>query len=100
MSVTAFETVVAIVLDSLFGSGLVLTVVYGYYRAQRKSSDAQDVWDLIPEWQYPGLHVASGGLTRGEQERAIQEVQELADELERQQSHEGDDEPSPYHSSL
>ena len=40
-----------------------------------------DVWDAIPSWQYEGRHVESGGLTRGEQEEALQEIQQQADEL-------------------
>lgn len=82
MSVTAFTIVVAIVLGSLSGIGLCLSVIYGYYRSKRKIAEAQNVWDLIPSWQYTGLHIASGGLTRDEQERAIQEVQELAQSLD------------------
>ncbi len=43
--------------------------------------DDSDVWNAIPSWQYGGRHVESGGLARGEQERALQEIQEQADEL-------------------
>ncbi|ELY48929.1 MULTISPECIES: hypothetical protein [Natronorubrum] len=45
--------------------------------------DDSDVWNAIPSWQYGGRHVESGGLARGEQERALQEIQEQADELSR-----------------
>lgn len=41
-----------------------------------------DVWNAIPSWQYDGRHVESGGLTRGEQESALREIQRRADELE------------------
>ena len=40
-----------------------------------------DVWDAIPSWQYEGRHVESGGLARGEQEQALQDIQQQADEL-------------------
>lgn len=42
---------------------------------------AGTVWDAIPSWQYEGRHVESGGLTRDEQEQALKEVQDEADEL-------------------
>lgn len=41
------------------------------------------VWDVIPSWQYTGRHVESGGLSREEQERALREVQDEADEISR-----------------
>ena len=41
-----------------------------------------NVWNTIPPWQYDGRHAESGGLTRGEQERALREIQQRADELE------------------
>ncbi|QSX00753.1 hypothetical protein [Haloterrigena alkaliphila] len=44
-----------------------------------------NVWNAIPPWQYDGRHVESGGLTRGEQERALHEIQRQADELDEQQ---------------
>ena len=44
-----------------------------------------NVWNAIPPWQYDGRHVESGGLTRGEQERALHEIQRQADELEERQ---------------
>ncbi|WP_436346456.1 hypothetical protein [Natronorubrum sp. FCH18a] len=49
-----------------------------------EGSDADgesDVWDAIPSWQYEGRHVESGGLARGEQEQALQDIQQRADEL-------------------
>ncbi|NGM68616.1 hypothetical protein G6M89_06265 [Natronolimnobius sp. AArcel1] len=50
----------------------------------RDGDDGGDssVWNAIPSWQYGGRHVESGGLARGEQEQALQEIQEQADELE------------------
>lgn len=38
------------------------------------------VWDAIPRWQYDGLHVESGGLTRSEQEAALADVERQAAE--------------------
>ncbi|AEH36170.1 hypothetical protein [Halopiger xanaduensis] len=43
--------------------------------------DDGTVWNAIPPWQYDGRHVESGGLARGEQTRALQEIQDEADEL-------------------
>ncbi|OIB55614.1 hypothetical protein [Natrialba sp. SSL1] len=40
------------------------------------------VWDAIPTWQYEGRHVESGGLARSEQEKALQDIQQQAAELE------------------
>jgi len=37
-------------------------------------------WNAIPDWQYDGRHVESGGLTRGEQEQALEEINEDAAE--------------------
>lgn len=36
------------------------------------------VWNAIPRRQYDGRHVESGGLARGEQEAAIEEIQQDA----------------------
>ncbi|WP_226482060.1 hypothetical protein [Natrinema amylolyticum] len=43
--------------------------------------DRSNVWDAIPPWQYGGRHVESGGIARGEQERALRDIQRRADEL-------------------
>lgn len=45
---------------------------------------ADDVWDLIPSWQYEGRHVESGGLSRDEQERSLADVQRQAEQVERE----------------
>lgn len=52
-------------------------------RGGREQADASTVWDAIPSWQYDGRHVESGGLTRNEQEQALEEIQEAAVEMER-----------------
>ncbi|MFC6953852.1 hypothetical protein [Halorubellus litoreus] len=48
------------------------------------SDDDGDVWEAIPGSQYDGRHAESGGLTRGEQEAAIADVQEQAAELDQE----------------
>lgn len=42
----------------------------------------ESVWDPVPGWQYLGRMVESGGITRLEQEEAVQEVEERAREIE------------------
>lgn len=37
-------------------------------------------WNAIPDWQYDGRHAESGGLSRGEQEQALQEIRDDAAE--------------------
>ncbi len=71
--------------------GMALTTFGGWLLAQRgqqsteQTAGAGSVWDVIPSWQYTGRHVESGGLTRDEQEQAIEEVQLNADALEHPQ---------------
>lgn len=43
--------------------------------------DGSNVWNAIPSDQYDGRHAESGGLARGEQERALRDIQHQADEL-------------------
>lgn len=52
--------------------------------ADRGDGDGAEsnVWNAIPPWQYNGRHAESGGLTRGEQEQALRDIQRQADELE------------------
>ena len=40
------------------------------------------VWDAIPGWQYDGRHAESGGIARGEQEKALSDVSRRADEID------------------
>jgi len=52
------------------------------------SSDDEDggsVWNAIPRRQYDGRHAESGGLARGEQEAAIEEIQQDAAERDPEQ---------------
>ncbi|QLG49914.1 hypothetical protein [Natrinema halophilum] len=39
------------------------------------------VWNAIPSEQYDGRHAESGGLTRDEQERALEDIRQQADGL-------------------
>lgn len=48
---------------------------------ESEDEDRSNVWDAIPSRQYGGRHVESGGIARGEQERALQDIQRQADEL-------------------
>lgn len=62
-------------------------LVAGYYFHRHGTPDEPPdrggVWDAIPDWQYAGRHVESGGLARGEQERALRDVQDQASLTER-----------------
>ncbi|MDS0297408.1 hypothetical protein NDI76_01465 [Halogeometricum sp. S1BR25-6] len=40
------------------------------------------VWDAIPRRQYDGRHAESGGIARGEQEKALNDVSRQADEMD------------------
>jgi protein-S-isoprenylcysteine O-methyltransferase Ste14 len=62
---TAVAALVALLLLRLVGSG-----------------DGGDVWEPIPGTQYAGRVVQGGGPTRAEQEEAVEEVQERADEID------------------
>jgi hypothetical protein len=53
--------------------------------ASEGDAGSGSIWDLIPAWQYDGRHVESGGQTRDEQERALEDVQRQAEEIERSQ---------------
>ena len=46
------------------------------------SGDGGDVWEPIPGSQYAGRVVQGGGLTRAEQEEAVEEAQERAEALD------------------
>ncbi|SDR27566.1 hypothetical protein SAMN04489842_2951 [Natronobacterium texcoconense] len=60
------------------------------WRRSDSGDDDSDssVWNAIPSRQYDGRHVESGGLARGEQERALADIQEQADELSKQSENE------------
>lgn len=40
------------------------------------------VWSAIPSWQYSGRHAESGGITRSEQEKALQDIKQQAERIE------------------
>lgn len=51
--------------------------------ASGDESDGSDsVWDLIPNWQYTGRHVEAGGITRDDQEKALDAIQQEAAEID------------------
>lgn len=61
-----------------------------WWRADDRSAEASEtedasVWNAIPSWQYSGRHVESGGLARGEQEEALADVQQQAEEIDAEQ---------------
>ena len=47
-----------------------------------ESESSGTVWEFIPSWQYGGRHVESGGIARGEQEKALREIEYRADRIE------------------
>ncbi|MEA1932005.1 MAG: hypothetical protein U9O06_10730 [Euryarchaeota archaeon] len=49
-----------------------------------EATDSESVWNAIPSWQYDGRHAESGGLARGEQEQALQEIH---DDAQRRDEH-------------
>jgi hypothetical protein len=48
----------------------------------RSDDDGAGFWDRISGRQYTGRHAEAGGVTRQEQEDAIEEVQQQVEELE------------------
>ncbi|TQQ82946.1 hypothetical protein EGH24_05785 [Halonotius terrestris] len=58
--------------------------LYWYLTGDDASGDGS-VWNAIPSRQYDGRHAESGGLSRGEQEAAIEEIQEDAANRDRTQ---------------
>lgn len=63
---------------------LVGILVSGLIIYKLHSTDGDDepdsVWNAIPDWQYDGRHAESGGLARGEQEQALQEIHDEAEQ--------------------
>lgn len=56
---------------------------YWQLTSDSETGDDGSVWTAIPSRQYDGRHVESGGLARGEQEAAIEEIQQQAAGRER-----------------
>lgn len=59
---------------------IAVAVLFNWYHAGTDTDADGDVWAAIPDWQYEGRHVESGGLSRADQEEAIEEVADRADE--------------------
>ena len=55
--------------------GLALTLVW-VWRRSGSDEDNGSAWDGIPEWQYDSRFAEAGGLTRSEQEAAIEDHRE------------------------
>jgi hypothetical protein len=49
--------------------------------------DTDSIWDFIPGRQYGGRHAESGGIARGEQERALQDIERKAEIIEGESDH-------------
>jgi len=47
-------------------------------RGAGSNNESDSVWNAIPNRQYSGRHAESGGLSRSEQEQAIQEIHDEA----------------------
>lgn len=68
---------------ALLAAGVVIFLLLGVYigRDDDEGEDT-DSWSPIPSRQYGGRYAELGGLTRDEQEEAVREVQEKADDME------------------
>lgn len=73
-SLTALQLWTAPVIVAVIAVLVAVAVVARHREAGE--DDGGTVWDAIPDWQYDGRHVESGGLARDEQERALRDVQE------------------------
>jgi hypothetical protein len=75
---TAFGILGSLPWWALFGlfAGLVAVVTVAVVARRVERGDGESVWDAIPGWQYDGRHVESGGLARGEQEKALRQMQQ------------------------
>ncbi|WP_424016728.1 hypothetical protein ACOZ4N_12630 [Halorientalis pallida] len=52
-----------------------------------RGDDTGSVWDFIPGRQYSGRHAESGGIARGEQERALRDIERKAEIIEGEGDH-------------
>jgi len=71
----------AALLPPAAGAVIVIGLLAGLYWwvTDRDDADGEgSVWNAIPSRQYDGRHAESGGLSRGEQEAAIEEIQQDA----------------------
>ena len=85
-------TAVVVMIGLLVGL-LALVAIRGSDSGRGNDEDAA-VWDAIPRWQYGGRHVESGGMTRDEQERALEEIEAQAEAIERFDVDDADEPPS------
>ena len=65
---------VATVATGSAGVGLAVSVALSVAALFATADRSGDAWDGVPSWQYAGRYVELGGLTRSEQEEAIDEV--------------------------
>lgn len=72
-----------VALGSFLGIATLVAAGALYRQGRRERAEGESVWEVIPDWQYEGRHVESGGLTRGEQEQALHEIHERAESEER-----------------
>jgi hypothetical protein len=66
---------------ALITAGAVFVLLLGVYIGGDERDDT-DSWNPIPSRQYGGRYAELGGLTRDEQEKAMREVQEKADDMD------------------
>ena len=59
----------------------------GTDEAESADEDTGSVWDFIPGRQYSGRHAESGGIARGEQERALQDIERKVEIVEGEHDH-------------
>ncbi|PCR92257.1 hypothetical protein [Natrinema ejinorense] len=92
LSVVVGPTTAAGTLVALIGLVAFLSWRRPTQTTSRTESETEDepstVWNAIPSWQYEGRHVEAGGIARGEQERALQDIQQQAEELSNEPSQE------------
>jgi hypothetical protein len=68
---------------ALLTAGAVVAFLLGVYiGGSDDDGDDTDSWNPIPSRQYGGRYAELGGLTRDEQEKAMREVQEKADDVD------------------
>jgi hypothetical protein len=69
---------------ALLTGGAIIFLLIGVYIARGNDDEKEDTdsWKPIPSWQYGGRFAELGGLTRDEQEKAVQEVQRKAEEMD------------------
>jgi hypothetical protein len=64
----------------LFVLGVAVVSWLVFSKLRSDDGESGSVWNAIPDWQYDGRHAESGGLARGEQEQALQEIHDEAEQ--------------------